>query len=217
MISYRAVVFDLDGTLVDSRADLATAVNLLRVEEGLPVVSVAAVGDWIGEGARRLVEKALAESGDEPPASALARFLGHYESVCTASTLPFPGMHEVVAELRSRLPVALLTNKPERMTRAIVDHCGWGGWFAPLVAGDSLPFRKPDGRTLLEVAGRLGLPAGDLLLVGDSRIDAATADAAGAGFLWAEWGYARREERHELALRPRAASPAELALRLSVV
>jgi phosphoglycolate phosphatase len=201
----RAVVFDLDGTLVDSRPDLATAVNELRREHDLPAADLGTVGSWIGEGARRLVERAIA-GVDLDLDAALARFLGLYESVCTVATQPYPGVDEMLDRLAGRRRLALLTNKPERMTRAIVDHFGWSGRFDPLVAGDTLPFRKPDPRGLLAIAAELGVDAGALVLVGDSRIDERTAFAAGSRFLWVDWGYAAPAERVELARGPSASS-----------
>ena len=201
----RAVVFDLDGTLVDSSPDLATAVNRLRGELGLVAVARPVVVSWIGEGARRLVERATAGAALDLDA-ALERFLLLYEAVCTAATRPYAGVDEMLSRLAGDHRLALLTNKPERMTRAIVGHFGWSGRFDPLVAGDTLPFRKPDPRGLLAIAAELEVEAGALALVGDSRIDERTAFAAGARFLWVDWGYAAPAERVELARGPSASS-----------
>jgi phosphoglycolate phosphatase len=193
----RALVFDLDGTLIDSRPDLTKAIVRLRAELGLGSVDEATVGSWIGEGARRLVEKALAGSGQDAGA-ALPRFLEIYEGICTEATFAYPGIDELLGAVRGRLPLALLTNKPERMTRKIVEHLGWSRYFEPLIGGDTLTSRKPDPQGLLAIADRLKLPVDALLMVGDSGIDAATAGAAGAPFLWAEWGYAGELERDTL-------------------
>jgi phosphoglycolate phosphatase len=201
----RAVVFDLDGTLVDSRPDLTKAIVRLRAGLGLGAVDEATVGSWIGEGARRLVERALAGSGRDA-ADALPKFLEIYEGICTEATFPYPGIDELLAALRGRLPLALLTNKPERMTRKIVDHLGWSALFEPVIGGDTLPFRKPDPHGLVAIAERLASPVHSLLLVGDSPIDRSTAAAAGAGFVWAEWGYASPRERERLVGERKAAS-----------
>jgi len=212
----RAVAFDLDGTLIDSRHDLAAAINLMRRDLGMGPLAVDAVLGMIGEGARNLVRRALGgEPADEPLERALASFYRHYEGECTRRTRPFPGIDELLAELAPRLPLALVTNKPERFSRKIVEHLGWGGRFEPLIGGDSLRSRKPDPAGLFAVCSRHNVAAGELVLVGDSAVDAATAAAAGASFVWAEWGFARDAERAALAGAPSVADPAALARRLA--
>ncbi len=206
-----AVVFDLDGTLVDSRPDLATAVNRMRAELGLQVLAESAVGAMIGEGARVLVERALADAPAEiSRAQALTDFLGHYAAVCTVATRPYDGVEALLADAARRSPLALLTNKPIAMTRALLVHFGWEGKFRSVVGGDSLPFRKPDGRGLLALAAGLDVVPAEVLLVGDSRIDAETARAAGTQFIWAEWGYAAAADRRALGEEVTAPSPAAL-------
>lgn len=207
-----AVAFDLDGTLIDSRHDLAAAVNRMRGELALPALAVDDVLGMIGEGARHLVRRAL---GGAPAADdldrALAIFYRQYDDECTRRTRPFPGVDALLAELAPRLPLALVTNKPERFSRKIVAHLGWGGLFDPLIGGDSLPTRKPDPAGLLAVATRHGVDPREIVLVGDSRVDATTARAAGARFVWVEWGFAREEERAELARGESARTAEELA------
>lgn len=207
-----AVVFDLDGTLIDSRHDLAAAVNRMRGELGLVPLTIEAILGMVGEGARNLVLRALGEAAPEiDPDRALAIFYRHYEGECTRRTRPFPGIDDLLAELAPRFPLALVTNKPERFSRKIVDHLGWGGRFDPLIGGDSLSTRKPDPAGLLAVGARHGVAARELTLVGDSRVDAATASAAGARFVWVGWGFAREEERAELARGASAGTCDDLA------
>jgi phosphoglycolate phosphatase len=207
-----AVVFDLDGTLVDSRPDLALAVNRMRSELALSALPEATIGAMIGEGARVLVDRALA---DAPLAvhrpQALASFLAHYATVCTVSTRPYDGIEELLAACHRRWPLALLTNKPIAMTVEIVEHLDWTRYFRFLVGGDSLAFRKPDGRGLEHLAQALEVAVDRVVLVGDSRIDAETARAAGAAFVWVEWGYAAAEDRCGLAGGLSARTPAALA------
>lgn len=206
-----ALVFDLDGTLVDSRPDIATAANRLRRDYGLPPLAEATVGTMVGEGARVLVDRALAPiPPDLDRSRALARFLAHYAAVCTVATRPYDGVEELLAVASRRWPLALLTNKPIAMTSTLVDHLGWRRYFRIVVGGDSLAFRKPDGRSLEHVARELGVAAERVLLVGDSRIDLETANAAGAAFVWVEWGYAAEQDRGGLATGPRVASAAAL-------
>lgn len=196
----RAVVFDLDGTLVDSRRDLAEAVNRMRAELGLGALELGDVVAMVGRGARHLVRAALGgEAMDARVDSALARFLVHYDDLATDATLPYPGISKMLAELAPVRPLALLTNKPERPTRRILDHFGWTGHFREVIGGDSLPVRKPDPGGLVEVARRFGVAPAELLLVGDSRIDAETAAAAGSGFVLVEWGFAPPADHEALA------------------
>lgn len=187
----RAVVFDLDGTLIDSRRDLAEAVNRMRAELDFEPLALAEVVGMVGCGARRLVAAALGGDSDpERVERALARFLSHYDELATDATLPYPGVARLLGEVAASRPVALLTNKPERPTRRILEHFGWAELFREVVGGDTLPVRKPDPGGLIEIGRRLGVAPAELLLIGDSRIDAETAGRAGARFVLVEWGFA---------------------------
>jgi phosphoglycolate phosphatase len=212
------VAFDLDGTLVDSRLDLAEAVNRARADLGLPPLAVAQVLGMVGEGARNLVRRAL--GGDPEPAlleRAFESFLAHYDRVCLERTRPFPGVDGLVRRLAGRLPLAVVTNKPERFSRRIVEHLGWGALFAAVIGGDTLPVRKPDPAVLRLAAERLGVAPGELLLVGDSRVDAEAAEGAGARLVLVAWGFARPAERVALADRRWIAAPEELEASLAAV
>jgi phosphoglycolate phosphatase len=210
------VVFDLDGTLVDSRRDLATAVNRLREEMGLAALGVAAVEAMVGEGARVLVERALADAGggNIPAERALARFIAHYDACCLDTTVAYAGIPELLRDLSARLPLAVLTNKPEGMTRKILEHLGLAAGFRLVVGGDSLPARKPDPAGLWHIARALARPPGDLVLVGDSRFDAETARAAGCRLLLVEWGYGRSADLAAVPPPVRVATVRELSARL---
>jgi phosphoglycolate phosphatase len=192
----RAVVFDLDGTLIDSAGDLTDAVNRLLAEESRPPLGLAAVKGMIGDGARRLVERALAASGPEAPDAALdgltARFLGHYEGHGAVLTRPYPGVPETLAALKAagrRLGVC--TNKPGGPTREILAELGLAPFFDAVMGGDETPARKPDPIHLLAVAAALGAGAASAVLVGDNENDAAAARAAGMPLILVAYGYAR--------------------------
>jgi phosphoglycolate phosphatase len=208
----RAVAFDLDGTLVDSRLDLAAAVNRTRAALGLPPLALEAIVAMIGEGARNLVRRALGGAPEpELLERALARFLVEYEPICTERTRPYPGISELLGALRGRVRLAVLTNKPERSSLKILASCGWAEVFEQLLGGDTLAARKPDPGGLLELARRFGCAPREIALVGDSAIDAATAAAAGAPFVWAAWGFARPEERAALGAHPTATEAGEVS------
>lgn len=215
-----ALVFDLDGTLIDSRADIRTAINRTREGLALPPLSLAAVVTMVGEGARTLLERALADRVPPPDAAAidlaLATYLRHYDAVCLAETAPYPGVPELLAALAPRLPLALLSNKGEALSRKIVEGLGLRRYFGEILGGDSLPSRKPDPAGLLLLAERLGLPAGDLLLVGDTWVDAATAKNAGSPFVLVEWGFPRPPKLGAIDAALRIAHPRELLAALNL-
>ena len=183
----RAIVFDLDGTLVDSARDLAAAASELVVGFGGPPLEVATVVPMVGDGAALLVERALAHAGLDPGMpGALDRFLAIYDRRLLEHTRPYDGMSEVLALLTRFGPLAVLTNKPRGASNAILEGLGLRGFFAEVIGGDG-PFpRKPDPaglRALLAPTGGLGV------MVGDSPADANTARAAGCPFVLAAYGF----------------------------
>jgi phosphoglycolate phosphatase len=213
-----ALVFDLDGTLVDSRQDITTAINRMRAGYGLPPLSLEQVVAMVGEGARVLIERAV---GRELPAAeiepALRRYLDYYDEVLLATTRPYPGVPELLAALAAVYPVALLSNKGERPSRQILEGLDLAPYFRLVLGGDSLPSRKPDPAGLHLAAERLGVPVADLLLIGDTRIDAQTARAAGSLFALVEWGFPAPpgiDEADGLQVDLRAKVPAEIGAAL---
>jgi phosphoglycolate phosphatase len=184
------VVFDLDGTLVDSRLDLAAAVNVTRERMALPPLPVDAVAAMVGEGARTLLHRALPDSvAGEAFETALALFLDLYYERCLDATPAYPGIPELLAALSPRLPLAVLTNKPERHSRRILDGLGLAAHVGLLIGGDTLPARKPDPAGLLHIAAHWNTTPERLLLVGDSDVDVATARAAGTQLALVAWGF----------------------------
>lgn len=214
-----ALVFDLDGTLIDSRRDITTAINGMRADLGLPPLVLEQVVTMVGEGARLLVERALApENPGFPPDQvdqALERYLGYYWDVCLEQTRPYPGVEEMLEELSGRYPLALLSNKGEALSRKILDGLGLAGRFREILGGDSLPTRKPDPAGLRVLAGRLGVPVEDLMLVGDTWVDAETARNAGCPFALVEWGFPRPPRLDSVQADLRAARAEELTAALS--
>lgn len=192
MLRPAALVFDLDGTLIDSRRDITTAINRTREGFGLPPLTLEQVVTMVGEGARVLIERAL---GADVPAErideALAIYLDHYRQVCLDETRPYPGIEEMLEALAAGYPLALLSNKGEELSRIVLRGLGLDRWFREILGGDSLPTRKPDPAGLRLVAQRLGVAPASLLMVGDTRIDAETARNAGCPFVLVEWGFPR--------------------------
>ena len=206
----RAIVFDLDGTLIDSRRDIAAAVNQVRAARNLASLPVDTVEGMVGEGARVLLQRALPEMPVVEEASLLAEFLRHYEAVCLATTRPYDGIDAVLERATDRrLALALLTNKPERISRMIVESFGWGRYFKVTAGGDTYPSRKPDPRGLIDVAAQLGVPIAETVLVGDSAIDGQTAQAAGAPWIHVTWGYGKQDAL-DLPCWARVDRPADL-------
>jgi phosphoglycolate phosphatase len=188
------VIFDLDGTLIDSAADLAAAVNALLAGFGGEPLPLAQVRPMIGDGVAMLIARALAARGLEAadPEAAAREFMRHYASMATARTRPFPGVRAALEALRAEaIALAVCTNKPQRITRDILQSLGLAGYFTRVVGGDSLPYRKPDPRVLLAVLEEFAVPAAAALLVGDSEVDAATARAADVRFVLMKHGYHR--------------------------
>ena len=183
------IVFDLDGTLVNSRRDLADSTNDMLGMYGAAPLPADEVAMMVGEGARVLVERALQACGLFPDISeALARFREIYDLRLLEHTRPYAGIPEVVRELHRTAVLAVLTNKPEDLSCAILDGLGLTRWVSLVVGGDSLPTRKPDPAGLQMLLARSRTRAAEFLLVGDSPVDFETAAQAGVAFCGVSWG-----------------------------
>lgn len=216
MVSPEALVFDLDGTLIDSRRDITTAVNRMREEMGLPPLQLEQVVTMVGEGARKLVERALGPDFSwEEIDQALARYLIYYWDVCLETTHAYPGVPEMLAALAPRYPLALLSNKGEALSKKILDGLGLASHFREILGGDSLPTRKPDPAGLRLLAQKLNVPIRRLLLVGDTWVDAETARNAGCPFALVEWGFPRPPRLNEVKADLRAARAEDLVTALA--
>ena len=189
-MAYRLIIFDLDGTLVDSRADLSAAVNHALHAMGLPAVPLETVSSYVGEGARILMQRALGEHQDRIE-QGLALFMAYYRVHLLDHTRLYPGIAELLEALAARPgTLAVLSNKPEAMTRAVLEGLGVLRYFAAVLGGDSLPARKPDPAGIDHLRSLTATPRESVLVVGDSAIDARTAAAAGVAFCGVAWGLA---------------------------
>ncbi len=182
------VVFDLDGTVIDSARDLAEAASELVQSYGAEPLSVSDVVGMVGDGAAMLVRRALERSALDPSTpEALPRFLQMYDRRLLDHTVPYDGMREVLALAERRGPLAVLTNKPRTPALAILEALGLRGFFTAVIGGDSPHGRKPDPaglRALMATA-----PGHPTLMVGDGPADFQTAQAAGCAFAFARYGF----------------------------
>jgi phosphoglycolate phosphatase len=194
------VLFDLDGTLVDSFDDIRDALNALLVEEGLRPVAREEARAMFGDGAQILVARALrATGGDAARAPEFTpRYLAHYEPVATRRTRVYPGVIEVLQSLADAgFALAVVTNKPERGTRIVLDALDLSPLVQAVVGGDTLATRKPDPAPVREALRRLGVVADRAVMVGDSHHGVEAAHAAGVAMVAVSYGYAQRPP-HEL-------------------
>ncbi len=184
------VVFDLDGTLIDSIGDLAVAVNRLVGERGGRRLEVGEVSAMVGEGASLLVARALAASGARADAGeVLPRFLEIYDSLLPGKTGPYPGVLAMLRALEPEAPLAVLTNKPTGSARKILSALGVERSFRAILGGDGPFERKPSPEGLLHLASDAGVEPSRALMVGDSTIDLLTAQRAGARVCLVRYGF----------------------------
>lgn len=216
-----AVLIDLDGTLLDTVADLAAALNAMLVEcgrEPLPVTTVAA---YVGKGASVLVHRALGGGMDArvPVAEhepAMASFLRHYERENGVSAVPYDGVMPALQSMRAQgLLLACVTNKPQRFADALLARQAMAPFFRLVLGGDALARSKPDPLPLLHAAGVLGVEPRRCLMIGDSVNDVLAARAAGMPVLVVPYGYNEGCDVRELEADGIVASLAEAAERIA--
>ena len=192
----RYLVFDLDGTLIDSAPDIADAVNALLGELGKAPLELEAIKRMIGDGAPVLLERALAASGiQEAAAGFMPRFKTLYEAASTNRTELYPKVREILESFRREdRRLALCTNKPEAATRLVLKHFGLEALFQTVIGGDSLKERKPAKEPLLRAirqAGGTDTSSTEAVMIGDSHTDLATAKAASVEAIIIPSGYGR--------------------------
>jgi phosphoglycolate phosphatase len=187
---FRLIVFDLDGTLVDSRRDLADSMNRLLEASGARPLEETAIGAMVGDGAAMLVARAFGAAGLAAPPDALPRFLEIYQTRLLCHTRAYPGMARVLAELGTHATLAVLTNKPLGATRSILAGLDLARYFGDAVIGGDGPFpRKPDPAGLRHLIARAGVEPAATLMVGDSLVDWKTEHAAATAVCLARYGF----------------------------
>lgn len=192
-----AVVFDLDGTLVDSSPDIASAMNEVLAEAGRRPLSLGEIQGMVGDGTTALVVRAFAAAdGIEPPKQTIGpqveRFRTLYEARATRETRPYPGVVETVRTLDAAgYRMALCTNKPDRPAQAILEAFGLSPFIRAVVGGESAPARKPDARHLEAALGLLGAAAGEAFMVGDGINDVLAARALSVPVVLVSFGFSK--------------------------
>jgi len=200
----KAVIIDLDGTLADSVPDLAAAANRMLRELARPDLPESLIRTFVGKGIPKLVERVLAGSLEgSVPETALKAALPVYER-CYAGvngkhTTLFPGVTEGLEALRTaQLPLACVTNKAERFTTPLLEQLGIAPYFSQVIAGDTLPQKKPDPAPLLYACRRFGIEPREMLMIGDSMNDAQAARTAGCPVFCVTYGYNEGRDVREL-------------------
>jgi len=185
------VIFDLDGTLIDSSIDLANSVNATRAHLGLPPIENEVVYSYVGNGAPVLIRKALGpEYSEKVVEDALLFFLGYYREHMLDNTVLYPGVREALDRFRAAgIPMAVLTNKPVRFSEAIVDGLGLASHFIRVYGGNSFDFKKPHPVGVEKLMDESGARREETVMVGDSGVDVQTARNAKITACGVTWGF----------------------------
>lgn len=201
--SVRALIFDLDGTLIDSKQDLIHSVNAMLLELGRGELPAETISGYIGHGAPQLVARALGNgSTDEQRQQALQFFLRYYEEHKMDTTCAYPGVPETLEKLAS-MPMAVLTNKPVRISVRILESMGLAKYFRAIYGGNSFQTKKPDPLGATTILRELSTDPREALLVGDSEVDVQTARNAGTLAAAVNYGF---------GMHDREAHPADIYL-----
>ena len=191
-MGFDAIVFDLDGTLIDSVPDVQGAVNRMLADDGRPPITLAQAHDFVGNGARPLVERALAATGTVPDDidGHIARYIDFYKRHPADETTIYPGVVRVLdAFAEAGVTMGVCTNKPFEMTGLVLEALGLEGYFRGVAGGDNVPHRKPDGRHVTLTLELMGAGAASAAMVGDSETDVAAGKDAGLPVIAVTYGY----------------------------
>ena len=201
----RVLIFDLDGTLIDSKRDLIHSVNAMLREMGRQELEADTISGYIGHGAPQLVARALGGTATaEELKQALQFFLSYYEEHKMDNTCAYPGVTDALAQLQSKdVPMAVLTNKPARISVRILHELGLANYFRAIYGGNSFETKKPDPLGANTILSELGAASRSAMVIGDSEVDVQTARNAGTLAAAVNYGF---------GVHDRAAYPADLYL-----
>ncbi len=192
----RLLIFDLDGTLIDSKLDLANAVNAARAGAGLPPLDQETIASYVGNGAPTLMRRALGPGfDDEQVAQALEFFLTYYRAHKLDHTRFYPGVPEALEAFGDRI-LAVLTNKPVRISREILEGLGAADRFRYIFGGNSFENKKPHPEGVRTILEQSGVPAAQAMIVGDSAVDVQTGRNAGIHTCGVSYGFAPHTFEH---------------------
>ncbi|MBL8385946.1 MAG: phosphoglycolate phosphatase [Burkholderiales bacterium] len=215
----RAVLLDLDGTLLHTAPDLAEAANRALAEFGLPAIGLPVIERFVGKGIDTLVRRCLAHlgsDGDEARFSAVrAAYVRHYAAVNGTHARPYPGVLEGLAAMRAMgLALGVCTNKLAAFSEPLLARCNMAHYFSLVVSGDTTPRKKPHADMLVHAANHWGTTVSSMLMIGDSGNDSAAARAAGCRVWLVPYGYNEGEPVHGLDCDGIVSSLEEAAARL---
>lgn len=211
----RAVLLDLDGTLLDTAPEIAAAANAMLAEQGLAPLPASTVRDFIGSGIPKLVERCLQMSGRPMREEALRSFGAHYRRLNGTAAAPFPGVLDALERMRAaKLRLACVTNKAAAFTLPLLEKTNLAPLFDAVVTADQVGRRKPDPAPFLQACRALGASPGESVVIGDSANDAEGARAAGCAVLLVSYGYSEGRDVASLDSDGVVASLGEAAERL---